>query len=45
MHVNVGPMNVRLNDEPYEEVECFKYSRLQVTADGGCEREEMWCTE
>ena len=26
-----------LNGEPYEEVDCFKYLRSQVAADGGCE--------
>ena len=27
------------NGEPLEEVDCFKYLRLQVVADGGCERD------
>ena len=30
-------MYVKLNGEPLEEVDCFKYLGLQVTADGGCE--------
>ena len=29
-------MHVILNDEPLEEVDCFKYLGLQVAADGGC---------
>ena len=28
-----------LNGEPLEEVNCFKYLRPQVAADGGCERD------
>ena len=28
-----------LNGEPLEEVDCFKYLRSQVAADGGCERD------
>ena len=28
-----------LNNEPLEEVDCFKYPGSQVTADGGCERD------
>ena len=28
-----------LNDEPLEEVDCFKYMGSQVAADGGCERD------
>ena len=30
--------HVILNDEPLEEVDCFKYLGAQVAADGGCER-------
>ena len=30
-------MNVRLNGDQLEEVECFKYLGSQVAADGGCE--------
>ena len=36
---NVGQMHVILNGEPLEEVDCFKYLGLQVTADGGFERD------
>ena len=36
---NGGLMHVILNGEPVEEVDCFKYLRSQVTADGGCERD------
>ena len=32
-------MHVILNDEPLEEVDCFKYMGSQVAADGGCERD------
>ena len=32
-------MDVILNGEPLEEVNCFKYLRSQVTVDGGCERD------
>ena len=35
---NGGLMHVILNDEPLEEVDCFKYLGSQVAADGGCER-------
>ena len=28
-----------LNSEPLEEVNCFKYLRLQVAVDGGCVRD------
>ena len=31
-------MHAILNSELLEEVKCFKYLGLQVTADGGCER-------
>ena len=33
-----GRMHVILNDEPLEEVNCFKYQGSQVAADGGCEK-------
>ena len=32
-------MHEILNGEPLEEMDCFKYLGLQVTADGGCERD------
>ena len=32
-------MQVILNGEPLEEVNCFKYLGSQVAADGGCERD------
>ena len=32
-------MHVILNGEPFEEVDCFRYLRSQVAADGGCERD------
>ena len=32
-------MHERLNGEPLEEVNCFKYLGSQVAADGGCERD------
>ena len=32
-------LHVRLNGVSLEEVDCFKYLGLQVTADGGCERD------
>ena len=34
---NVGQMNVKLNGEPLDEVDCVKYLGSQVAADGGCE--------
>ena len=34
-----GRMHVILNDEPLEEVDCFKYLESHVAADGGCERD------
>ena len=40
---NAGRMHVRLNGEPIEEADCFKYISSQVEADGGCERD--WYTE
>ena len=35
---NGNRMHMILNDEPLEEVDCFKYLGSQVAADGGCER-------
>ena len=32
-------MNVILNGEPLDEVDCFMYLGSQVAADGGCERD------
>ena len=32
-------MHVILKDEPFEEVDCFKYLVSQVAAEGGCERD------
>ena len=32
-------MHARLNGEPLEEVDCFKYLGSQVAADGGYERD------
>ena len=42
---NGGRMQVILNDEPLEEVDCLKYLVSQVAADGGCDRTGMWYTE
>ena len=36
---NVDRMHVILDGEPLEQVDCFKYLRSQVAADGGCERD------
>ena len=36
---NGDRMRVILNGEPLEEVDCFKYLRSQVAADGGYERD------
>ena len=36
---NGGPLHVRLNGEPLEEVYCFKCQGSQVAADGGCQRD------
>ena len=36
---NGDRMNVILNGEPLEEVDCFKYLGSQMAADGGCERD------
>ena len=44
-YVNVGQMYVRLNGEPLEEVDCFKYLGSQVAADGGCERDMVHRTK
>ena len=38
-YVNWGRMYVRLNGEPLEDVDCFKYLRSQVSGDGGRERD------
>ena len=38
---NGSRMQVILNGEPLEEVDCFKYLVTQVAADGGCERDVM----
>ena len=35
---NWGRMHARLNSEPLEEVDCFKYLWSQVAADERCER-------
>ena len=32
-------MNVILNCEPLEEIDCFRYPGSQVAANGGCERD------
>ena len=34
---NGGRVDVILNGEPLEEVDCFKYLGLQVAVNGGCE--------
>ena len=34
-----GRMNVILNSEPLEEVDCFEYLRSHVAADRGCEND------
>ena len=36
---NWDRMHVKLNGEPFEEVDCFMYLGSQVAADGGCERD------
>ena len=36
---NGDRMNVVLNGDSLEEVDCFKYLWSQVAADGGCERD------
>ena len=33
---NGGRMHSTLNDEPFEELDCFKYLGSQVAAAGGC---------
>ena len=38
-YVNVGPMYARLNMEPLEEVDSFKYQGSRVAADGGCDKD------
>ena len=32
-------MHLKLNGQRLEELDCFKYQRSQVPADGGCERD------
>ena len=32
-------MHVRLNSQPFEEVDSFKYQASQLAANGGCERD------
>ena len=36
---NAGRLHVRLNGEPLEEVNWYKYNGSQMAADGGCERD------
>ena len=36
---NGDQMHVKLTDEPLEEVDCYKYLRSQVAADGRCKRD------
>ena len=36
---NWDRMHAMLTGEPLEEVDCFKFLRSQVAADGGCERD------
>ena len=40
-YVNGGRMQVILNGEPLDYVDCFKYLASQVAADGGCERDVL----
>ena len=35
----MGRIYVRLNGEPLEEVDCFKYLGSQMAVDGGCEKD------
>ena len=37
-HVNIGWTNIRINWEPWEEIECLKHLGTLVVADGGCGR-------
>ena len=37
----MGQMNLRVNGEPLEEEDCFKYCWSQVTEGGGCEIKEV----
>ena len=39
---NGDRMHVILNGDLLEEVDCFKYLRSQVAADGGCERDVIY---
>ena len=41
---NWGQLHLRLNGEPLDEVDCFKFLRSQVVADGGSVK-GMWFTE
>ena len=36
-----GQMHVRLNGEPLEKVDCFKYLGSQAGVDGGCETDVL----
>ena len=36
---NGDRMHLKLNGQRLEELDCFKYQRSQVPADGGCERD------
>ena len=36
-YVNLARLNVRLDGELLDEVDCFLYLESQVPADGGCE--------
>ena len=38
----MGSIAVRLNGEPSEEVDCFKYLGSQVAVDGGCEMDAVY---
>ena len=38
-YLNMGQMHVRLNGKLVEAVDCFKYLGLQMSLDGGCERD------
>ena len=39
---NEGRMDVIINGEPLEEVDCFKYLGSQVASDGGCESDVVY---
>ena len=38
-YVNVARIYARINCEPFDEVNFFKYLGSQVVADGGCEKD------